>query len=303
MSLALRSAYSFTPLPTSRTVIISAHCPLSSAWAGCHGESFLSEGSECFRLISRGQRRYRAPHAANLRPPTPYPPLPSTPPPSCCAPIKAELIKPQLIASAGGEGWRRGREGGREGALQLYIGIYLPFSMYSARLVVTSQCTCLTRAPVPLQFNAQRWQTGSQRGLLLTLGEKSAQGQSESGSSEVVTSSNKGGGWRFAFEQQYVRGRTLSICLSIHTRSSGEGADAVAAPRRADYRGSLAPSPVVSYASPPLPAAIPLPQLPVPALECFCSILNRLIEQCSRERAACQSQLKTQKQKIKKAHG
>lgn len=33
--------------------------------------------------------------------------------------------------------------------------------------------------------------------------------------------------------------------------------------------------------------------------ECFCSILNRLIEQCSRE-TACQSQLKTQKQKIKK---
>lgn len=43
-----------------------------------------------------------------------------------------------------------------------------------------------------------------------------------------------------------------------------------------------------------------LPWLPVPALKCFCSILNRLIEQCSRERAACQSQLKTQKQKIKR---
>lgn len=62
-------------------------------------------------------------------------------------------------------------------------------------------------------------------------------------------------------------------------------------------------TPVVRYESPPLPAVIPLPRLPVPALECFCSILNRLIEQCSRERAACQSQLKTQKQKIKKAHG
>ena len=54
---------------------------------------------------------------------------------------------------------------------------------------------------------------------------------------------------------------------------------------------------------PALPAAIPLPRLPVPALKCFSSILNRLIEQCSGERAACQSRLKTQKQKIKKAHG
>lgn len=81
------------------------------------------------------------------------------------------------------------------------------------------------------------------------------------------------------------------------------GSNTVTVPRRVDYCASLAPSPVVRYASPPLPAAIPLPRLPIPALECFCSILNRLIEQCSRERAACQSQLKTQKQKIKKAHG
>lgn len=81
------------------------------------------------------------------------------------------------------------------------------------------------------------------------------------------------------------------------------GSNTAPVPRRADYCAELAPSPAVRYASPPLPAAIPLPRLPVPALECFCSILNRLIEQCSRERAACQSQLKTQKQKIKKAHG
>ncbi len=112
------------------------------------------------------------------------------------------------------------------------------------------------------------------------------------------------GGCCFAFEQQYVKGHTLSICLSIHIRSSGGGvSNTVTMSRRADYCASLAPSPVIRYASPPLPAAIPLPRLPVPALECFCSILNRLIEQCSRERAACQSQLKTQKQKIKKAHG
>lgn len=81
------------------------------------------------------------------------------------------------------------------------------------------------------------------------------------------------------------------------------GSNTVTVTRRADYCTSLTPFWVVRYASPPLPAAIPLPRLPVPALECFCSILNRLIEQCSRERAACQSQLKTQKQKIKKAHG
>lgn len=81
------------------------------------------------------------------------------------------------------------------------------------------------------------------------------------------------------------------------------GSNTVTVTCRADYCTSLAPFWVVRYASPPLPAAIPLPWLPVPALECFCSILNRLIEQCSRERAACQSQLKTQKQKIKKAHG
>lgn len=30
-----------------------------------------------------------------------------SPPPSCCAPIKAELIKPQLIVSAGEERWMR----------------------------------------------------------------------------------------------------------------------------------------------------------------------------------------------------
>lgn len=63
-----------------------------------------------------------------------------------------------------------------------------------------------------------------------------------------------------------------------------------------------APSATVRYGSLPLPAAFLLFLLPVLALECFCCILNRLIEQCSRE-TACQSQLKTQKQKIKKACG
>ena len=112
----------------------------------------------------------------------------------------------------------------------------------------------------------------------------------------------------FCFPATICEGDTFcpSACLSIQghqVRGWGEVSNTVTAPRQADYCASLAPSPVVRYASPPLPAAIPLPQLPVPALECFCSILNRLIEQCSRERAACQSQLKTQKQKIKKAHG
>lgn len=62
-------------------------------------------------------------------------------------------------------------------------------------------------------------------------------------------------GETFAFKLQYV---TLSICLSIHTRSSGGevGSNTVTTPRRADYCVSLAPSPVVRYASPPLPAAI-----------------------------------------------
>lgn len=37
---------------------------------------------------------------------------PTTLPPSCCAPIKAKLIKPQLIASAGGDREKGGSKGG-----------------------------------------------------------------------------------------------------------------------------------------------------------------------------------------------
>ncbi len=107
--------------------------------------------------------------------------------------------------------------------------------------------------------------------------------------------------------QTTVRNSAISVHLPVSPykviRWGCGGSNAVTVPRRVDYCASLAPSPVVRYASPPLPAAIPLPQLPIPALQRFCSILNRLIEQCSRERAACQSRLKTQKQKIKKAHG
>lgn len=126
--------------------------------------------------------------------------------------------------------------------------------------------------------------------------------------------SAKGGGQRWLMTTEGAVVLSSNICkgaLSVHLpvyqskviRWGCGGSNTATVPRKADYFPDLAPSPAVRYASPPLPAAIPLPRLPVPALECFCSILNRLIEQCSRERAACQSQLKTQKQKIKKAHG
>lgn len=179
--------------------------------------------------------------------------------------------------------------------------------MYSTWLAVTLQCICLTLTPMMLQFSACIWHARSQWGSLLTVHLMKNLYRDVEGWMMAWRVTSDDGGNCFAFEQQYVRGRTLSICLSIHIRSSGgevgRGSNTVTMPRRADYCASLAPSPVIRYASLPLPAAIPLPRLPVPALECFCSILNRLIEQCSRERAACQSQLKTQKQKIKKAHG
>lgn len=65
-----------------------------------------------FWLISQGQRCYGAAHATNLQPPMPLHPT------SCCAPIKAELIKPQVIASAGGG---RRREGGKGGYTLAFI--------------------------------------------------------------------------------------------------------------------------------------------------------------------------------------
>lgn len=146
MSLALSSLYSLFSLQAG-----PSSCPLSLAQAGCQGESFffLLEGSEHFPAYLSGTAPLQnttcsKPATSNTPPPTPC-----TPPPSCCAPIKAELIKPQLIASAGG-GMRR-EKGGRERGIQLYIGIYLPFSTYSARLAVAFQCICLmlTRHPHP----------------------------------------------------------------------------------------------------------------------------------------------------------
>ncbi len=100
------SSLLFILQPTSWTVIVSAQCPLSLDQGGCQAESFLLEGSEQSPAYLSGTVPLL--NATSRKPATSNPPF--TLPPSCCAPIKAELIKPQLIASAGG-GRRRKTEG------------------------------------------------------------------------------------------------------------------------------------------------------------------------------------------------
>lgn len=71
-------------------------------------------------------------------------------------------------------------------------------------------------SPVPPRFRASRWRAGSQRGLPLTVH------LMKNLHRKVERWLMATRGSRCAFEQQYVgRGRSLSICPSIHTRSSG----------------------------------------------------------------------------------
>lgn len=145
------------------------------------------------------------------------------------------------------------------GGAQLYIGIYLPFSTYIAQLAVTSQRTCFTLTPMLLQFGAHRWHPGSQRVESLAFNcasyEESAQGR------------DGGGRWLMASDERR-RGRAICflaiICegtQSVHLpvcpykvikvgrlgRWGGAGFELC----YRDCCASLAPSPVVRYASPP----------------------------------------------------
>ncbi len=96
----------FTLQPTSWTVIVSAVSTVFSPGSMSGGELFVG-GKWTVSSLSLGDSavaEHHMPQTCDLQPP-------STPPPSCCAPIKAELIKPQLTASAGGGGRRK--KGGR----------------------------------------------------------------------------------------------------------------------------------------------------------------------------------------------
>lgn len=129
-------------------------CPLSSAQAEVsRGESFPFEGTvSSLSLGDSGVAERHMPQTCDLRRHPVHPPFRSIHPASFRrATIKAELIKPQLIASAGGSMRRKkgGRRGG--GGVQLHTGIYQPFSTYRARLAAASHCT---HSPVVLSHAA-----------------------------------------------------------------------------------------------------------------------------------------------------
>lgn len=138
------SALQFTPQPTSWTVIVPPRTVSTVFSPGRMSGGELSVGGKwtvsSLSLRDSAVTDRHMPQTCDLQPP------PSTPPPSCCAPIKAELIKPQLIASAGG-GMRR-KKGGRGEACNytlafthrfqhIALGWQPPLNAHASRLPIT----------------------------------------------------------------------------------------------------------------------------------------------------------------------
>lgn len=85
--------------------------------------------------------------------------------------------------------------------------------MYSTQLAVTSKYISLALSLMLLQLATYKWHTGSQQDFLLTV-------HLVKNLHDWVVSDSSDEGRLLAFQQQYVKGHTLDICLTIHTRLS-----------------------------------------------------------------------------------